>query len=474
MIVFSKVTQKWIPGLHTKGIVHEYSNSEASFLNHLGVKEVTNAWFFDTDLAVNAFKRLDTDNVLDEKVSKSVFDKVYLDMGIAIHALREAYAKRSLNDQDIASLPDLVKAQFIKEKSDDTHRDRTAALGRILHELEEIFEQYTAKDKRLTPALPTPAPRPPSLTFKALPVGEELPEDDDPDTGSLPPQRTKKVSQPTLAQQFEELVPEFASAAEPAAKKETPAERRKRRLAIQQATAAALKPLSATDRASKGASELRDEDGDTRSRGEKKQLDAETIERWVYVKKITNNLPDSDLADKLIPLMGSIDDALIDIKQPVARNAAVIALIEQAEQALDDVEKEGGVIDTLISQTQLLDNPERETMMRYNTKLEEIEEIEELPDHEKYKEMQKIIMEWKGNVTVSLRYQKMKLILSEATVSRLYDLKGKMNKYTFGTKEYKVVHLCNQKINELIDAGPGDPKFEKTLDMYIAKWETVP
>jgi hypothetical protein len=276
--------------------VYEYSNSEASFLNHLGVGNVKDHWFFNPEYAVAYFKRLDPTDVLHHEVSKSEFDKVYLDMGIAINSLREAYAKRSLNDDDIAKLPEDIRALFTTEKMRVSHTDRTDALKDILDQLEVIFEEYTAKDKRLTPTLPTPAPRKTPLTFKALPQGD-LPEYDDKGdgTGSLPPQLSVHETPPTFDAQFKQLEKENAFAAEEPVTSEktetaeTATERRRRRRAMQEATAAASIPKSAADRASTVES-VDTEDQRIRERGDKKGLDAETTERWVKINKITKNL----------------------------------------------------------------------------------------------------------------------------------------------------------------------------------------
>jgi hypothetical protein len=192
MIAYSKVTKRWIPGLHTRGIVHEYSNSEASFLNRLGVGNVMNQWFFNPQNAVAYFRRLDPTNVLQNEVPKHEFDKVYLDMGIAMNSLREAYSKRSLNDDDIARLPEEVRDQFTTEKRQVLHTDRTDALGHILDELELIFKEYTVKHKEFTPQLPPPAPEPESNAYAGLQTDEpeSRPDDGEP-FESLPPQTPK-------------------------------------------------------------------------------------------------------------------------------------------------------------------------------------------------------------------------------------------------------------------------------------------
>lgn len=195
MIEFSTRTNKWIAGPHTRGIVHEYSNSEASFLNKLGIGYVPNQWFFDPDNAVRAFKDLDPTDVLHHEVSKRDFDEVYLDMGIAINSLREAYAKRSLKDDDIATLPEDVRDQFTTEKSQSSHRDRTVALKDILDLVEEIFEEYTLKHTSLTPTLST-RPLPPPKTVADLP-NEEGVEDTGPYVPSAPPRTPVRIAPPT-------------------------------------------------------------------------------------------------------------------------------------------------------------------------------------------------------------------------------------------------------------------------------------
>lgn len=467
MIEFSTNTNKWVAGSHTRGIVRDYSNSEASFLNKLGVGDVANQWFFNIQNAAAYFRRLDPTNVLQNEVPKSEFDKVYLDMGIAMNSLREAYSKRSLNDDDIARLPEDIRAQFTSEKRNVLHTDRTDALKDILDELEEIFEEYTLKHKRLTPTLPTPAPRKPQLTFKALPEGETLPEDLD-KTGSLPPQKSAHRVPLTLDEQFAQLKKEPLPAAEEpviAEKTETSAERRRRRLSMQQANAASIQP-SATDRASV-ESESTEEDR-IRKTGKKKELNAETIERWVNINKIATNLPDSDLANILVSLTGRIEDVLIDVK-PSKRNKEVILLLEQAEQALENIRIK---IEELIAKTQLISDPEsRETMMRFNDKLAEIDE--ELPEHEKYKQMQEIITTWKINVKVSLLFQKMELLLSPQLQMRIFKLKENFSKVppAFASK----ADFCNSKINQLIEdepEGQSHDDFERTLEIYLRKWES--
>jgi hypothetical protein len=470
MIEISGSTGKWIARPLTKGIVREYSNSEASFLNKLGIGYVTDHWFFNPENAVAYFKRLDPTDVLHHEVSKSEFDKVYLDMGIAMNSLREAYAKRSLNDDDIAKLPDDVREQFTTEKIRVSHTDRTDALKRILDEVEVIFEEYTLKHKRLTPTLPTPTPRKPQLTFKALPEGDTLPEDLD-KTESLPPKKSAPKVTPTLSEQFEQLKKEPLKPAEeplqePVAEKtETPAERRRRRLSMQQATAAASIPISAAYRASV-ESETTEEERIIKI-GQTKGLDTKTIDRWVNINKIATNLPHSDLANILVSLMGRIEDVLIDIKQPSKRNKEVILLLEESERALENLRIQ---IEELIAQTQLISDPEsRETMMRFNT---ELAEIEELPEHEKYKQMQEIITKWKINVTVSLRFQKMELLSPELQI-RIFKLKENFSNIppAFASK----ADFCNSKINQLIDAGPKGQSYEdleRTIEMYVGKWES--
>ena len=159
MIEFSEHTQKWIAGPNTEGIVNEYSNAEASFLNKLGVGNVENQWVFNPENAVPYFNHLDPTQLLhDATVSKEDFENVYLKMQSVLSSLNRAHTTRDLNDDDISRLPDHIRSQFTTDHDQFTHRQRTNALKDILTRLKEIFHPYEIRKQTEFTTVVTPKP----------------------------------------------------------------------------------------------------------------------------------------------------------------------------------------------------------------------------------------------------------------------------------------------------------------------------
>ena len=161
---------KWKSSIRNSGIVSDYSKSEASFLNQLGLDD-TNDWFLDTTATVQAFRNIDENGYSLEH--PHVFRTTKMKLDKIVSSLSNAYEKRMEEDERIRGLS-LEEKRYagITDEMQQNHTNRTKAIKKILYELYNDMRRYREMEESLRPV--TRERHIPERTFTLL-EGSESP-----------------------------------------------------------------------------------------------------------------------------------------------------------------------------------------------------------------------------------------------------------------------------------------------------------
>jgi hypothetical protein len=171
-------------------------NSEASFLNRLGVPRLqsTRDWLADPTNAIPYLERL-APGILDD-VDKDTFQTGLLTLRTTIFSLNEAYTKRETEDRRIDEMtPEKREELGITQEDQERHKERTLHMRRMLDSIKEFMIPYEEKEDRLKPK-PTvkvvkEKPVNPFLVFRTHELSETVPANGAEEPKSAEPNRAE-------------------------------------------------------------------------------------------------------------------------------------------------------------------------------------------------------------------------------------------------------------------------------------------
>jgi len=138
-------------GTRRSDIAIDYSNSEASFLNKLGVPRVNiDDWFSDPTNA-NVYLEILASDILGD-VPEDIFNAGLLRIKNAIYSLKEAYSKREASDAEIDAMEPEMRAELgITSQDQERHKEFTFKMKMMLESIKIFMKPYEEKEERLKP-----------------------------------------------------------------------------------------------------------------------------------------------------------------------------------------------------------------------------------------------------------------------------------------------------------------------------------